>query len=164
MRWTWFHLQHPALMFSFLHKISTKPQSQPKTANATKGGGKGKGPMKSTPSADNKDLKNMLKNLRQNEVVSNKPNKPNNYAIALHTAQVIADNGSHPRQKDVRCRLNLKLHLTGFILFRSSSLLSSTNTTQKKFFFAEKIHMCHAVDNLMTMYFSCFDIFRFMTY
>jgi hypothetical protein len=85
---------------AFFKYISTKPQSQPKNATVAKG--KGRAPRKSTPSADNTDLMSMLKNLRQNDVVSNQPNQSNKYAIALHTAQVIADNGSHPRQKDVR--------------------------------------------------------------
>jgi hypothetical protein len=94
-------------------KISTKPQSQPKNATVAKGVAKGRGPRKSTPPADNKDLMNMLKNLRQNDAVNSQPNQSNKYAIALHTAQVIADNGSHPRQKDVRCQLDFIFHLIG---------------------------------------------------
>lgn len=118
---------HTVLIYIFIRKTSTQPQNRPKAATVARGGGgTGKGARKATPSADNKDLMNMLKNLRQNQVESNPTNQSNKNAIALHTAQVIASNESHPRQKDVRRHLYLRLYLTGFILFHSSSLLSST--------------------------------------
>lgn len=113
-------------MLNFIRNTSTQPQNQPKAATVTRGGGAGKGAKKATPSADNKDLMNILKNLRQNQVENNPTNQSNKNAIALHTAQVIASNESHPRQKDVRRHLYLRFHLTGFILFHSTSLLSST--------------------------------------
>jgi hypothetical protein len=68
-------------------------------------GGAGTGLRSASSSAENyENNSDKVHNNNSDNVNSNNRNKnlSNNYAVALHTANLIAENRSHPRQKDVR--------------------------------------------------------------